>query len=113
MGNLSCLKARAGLWGSSLLAVISLSTAFAEPQSGRLLITAVNGTASYSVDNHNWIPLGPGMTLESGATLKTGDASTADLILKSSGTSLRLTPNSVLELRRLKKVVAGEEVITE
>jgi hypothetical protein len=53
------------------------------------------------------------MVLKRGATIKTGDDATADIILQYNGTVLRLTPNSMLTFEKLDKESAGEEVITE
>ena len=60
----------------------------------------------------NWLPLAPNLVLKQGAILRTEGNSTADVIIKSSGTALRLNPSTLLEVTRLEKEVAGEEVIT-
>lgn len=94
------------------LSVVSISTSKAEIQSGQVLIQAVKGVATYS-SGARWLPLKENMTVGRGAVLKTAADSTVDLILQSSGTVLRLTPNSTLSFDKLNKEAAGEEVITE
>jgi hypothetical protein len=95
-----------------LLFAAGLCAARAEHQSAQLLINSTRGQASYCADGVHWYPLGPDVILGKGAILRTGGSSTADLVLKSSGTALRMTPNTLLEVTRLEKEVAGEELIT-
>ena len=82
-------------------------------QSGELSVKSVQGIATCSMDYSSWAPLKPGMVLGKGAELKTGPDATADLEFDSSGTVLRLRPDSLLELARMDEVVAGENVITD
>ena len=103
---LSCLV------GLVALSVFSISTSKAEIQSGQVLIQAVKGVATYST-GARWQPLKENMTVGRGVVIKTDAGSTVDLILKHSGTVLRLTPNCTLSFDKLNKEVAGEEVITE
>jgi hypothetical protein len=107
------------LGGRSILAVglftiISLSTnAFAETQSGQLLIKDVHGTVSYRVDGQQWMPLKAGVVLGRGTAIRTEAASTADLILQYNGTVLRMIPDTVLSLEKLDRELTGADVITE
>ncbi|HUA38294.1 MAG TPA: FecR family protein [Candidatus Sulfopaludibacter sp.] len=100
-------------WAAGVLAVLCLSGASAEVQSGKLSVRSVQGTASYSVDHSSWAVLKPGMVLAQGAELRTGPGSTADLEFEYSGTVLRLRPDSLLELTRLAEMVAEENVIID
>jgi len=95
-----------------VLFAAGLFTARAEHQSAQLLIKSTRGQASYCADGIHWLPLGPDVVLSKGAVLRTGASSTADIVLKSSGTALRMIPNTLLEVTRLEKEAAGEEVIT-
>jgi hypothetical protein len=97
---------------SGTVLAAGLSTARAEHENAQLLIKSFRGDAFYCDDGVHWLPLVPNVVLGGGAILRTGRSSTADLILNSSGTALRMIPNSVLEVSRLEKEVAGEEVIT-
>lgn len=92
--------------------IVGLFAARAEHQNGQLVIKSVQGQASYCADCVHWHPLGPGLILGKGAVLRTGGSSTIDIILKSSGTAMRMIPNTFLEVTRLEKEVAGEDVIT-
>lgn len=88
------------------------STLSAESQSGEMLVQSVRGQGSYCADKVNWLPLAPNVVLKQGAILRTEGNSTADVVMKSSGTALRLIPSTLLEVTRLEKEAAGEEVIT-
>ncbi|MEY2467234.1 MAG: hypothetical protein QOD03_1755, partial [Verrucomicrobiota bacterium] len=92
---------------------ICLSTASAESASGQLYVKSIEGRAAFSADQGNWFPLEAGMVLGKGALLRTEAGSSADVILKASGTALRLVPNTLLEVAKLEKEIAGEEIITE
>ncbi len=96
-----------------MLIMVSLSAPSSEVQSGELSVKSVQGIATCSMDHSSWAPLKPGMVLGKGAELKTGPDATADLEFDSSGTVLRLRPDSLLELARMDEVVAGENVITD
>src|SRR5215469_6937912 len=63
-------------------------------QNGELLIQSVHGQGSYCIDKVNWLALAPGVALPQGAILRTEANSTADVIIKSSGTALRLNPST-------------------
>jgi hypothetical protein len=95
-----------------VLFAAGLVAARAEHQSAQLLIKSFRGQASYCVDGIHWKPLSTDVVLGKGAILQTGGNSTADIVLESSGTAIRMVPNTSLEVTRLEKEVAGEEVIT-
>jgi hypothetical protein len=90
----------------------SASTIGAEIQSAQVLIQEVKGTASYSTGG-SWQPLKQSMKLTEGAVIRTEGNSTVDLLFNSSGTALRLTPDSRLRLDKLRKERGGEQVITD
>ena len=93
-------------------AAVSVQITQAEVQNGRVLIKAIKGNVTYSTDGA-WQPLADTAVITRGTVIKTEANSTVDLILQSSGTVLRLTPNSKLGFDKLNKESAGEEVITE
>jgi hypothetical protein len=95
------------------LAAIGLSTASAEIQSGELRINSIQGTVTCSTDHSAWFKAKPDLVLHSGAILKTGSGSCADLVLDYSGTVLHMAPDSLLELARLDKEMAGENVVID
>jgi hypothetical protein len=84
----------------------------AEVQSGQVMIKAVQGNVTYSTGS-SWQTLKPNTLVTRGATIKTGADATVDLVLQYNGSVLRLIPNSTLNIEKLGKETAGEEVITE
>jgi hypothetical protein len=110
---LSNPMARTILSMSGMVAVLYLSPASAEIQSGEVLVKAVHGVATYSTDHVTWRPLQPDLILKRGAVLKTGADATADLVMEDSGTALRMTPDTELEVARLNTELAGEQLVTE
>jgi hypothetical protein len=88
-------------------------SASAQFQSDQLLVRATQGHVVYSVDHVNWRPLQPGVSLKSGAVLRTDTGATADVILKNCRTALRLAPESELEVARLAAAVVGNEVVAD
>lgn len=90
-----------------------LSPVSAETRSGEVLVKAVHGLATYSTDHTTWRALQPDAVLGPGAVLRTGDDATVDLVMEDSGTALRMTPGTELELAKLNTEVAGEQLITE
>lgn len=101
-----------GVFSSGMFFGTCLTTLSAESQAAELLVQSVRGQGSYCADKVNWLPLAPDVVLTQGAILRTEGNSTADVVIKSSGTALRLNPSTLLEVTRLEKEVAGEEVIT-
>jgi hypothetical protein len=106
-------RARMILSMSGMVAFLYLSPASAEIQSGEVLVKAVHGVATYSTDHVTWRPLQPDLILKRGAVLKTGADATADLVMEDSGTALRMTPDTELEVARLNTELAGEQLVTE
>ena len=90
-----------------------LSPVSAETRSGEVIVKAVHGLATYSTDNVTWLALAPDVVLGRGAVIKTGDDATVDLIMEDSGTALRLTPGTELELAKLDTQTAGEQLVTD
>jgi hypothetical protein len=91
---------------------VPITQAQAEVQPGQVLIKSVKGNVTYSTAG-SWQPLKENTVVSRGAAIQTGADSTVDLILQTSGTVLRLTPNSTLKFDKLNKESAGEEMITE
>lgn len=104
--------ALSGVFSLGIFFSTCLSSLASESQAGELLVQSVRGQGSYCADKANWLPLAANVVLKQGAILRTEGNSTADVIIKSSGTALRLNPSTLLEVTRLEKEVAGEEVIT-
>src|SRR4051812_23835719 len=90
-----------------------LMVASVRGETASIQIKSVQGRVLYSIDHQTWLSAEPELVLAPGSVLKTVDNSSADLILKDSSTVLRMTPGTVLEMKRLDKTVAGEQVITE
>jgi hypothetical protein len=100
----------------TLLAMLTVGcvwTVSAETQSGQILVTSVQGRATYSTDHITWRQLQPDLLLGPGAVLRTEADSTADLIMQDSGTAMRMTAGTELEVTRLHTEAAGEQTITE
>jgi hypothetical protein len=89
-----------------------LLDAYAEHQNAQLVIKSVHGYGSYCANGMNWLVLKPGVILSKGTVIRAGENSAVDLVLNSSGTALRMLPNTLLEVTKLEKEIAGEEVIT-
>jgi hypothetical protein len=83
-----------------MLGAGSASKSNAVTQPAEVVIQDIFGTASYSAGG-TWQPLKKDMKLSQGAIIKTAADSTVDLMLYSSFTALRLTPNSSLRLDKL------------
>jgi hypothetical protein len=114
MRHLMSSKARILLWSIGLFAGVFLAAASEEiPSSGQVLVQSVQGLATCSTNRVTWVPLRPGAVLGAGAILKTEADSTADLILKYSGSVLRMMPDTEIEVAKLDVTEAGEEIITE
>jgi hypothetical protein len=113
MSRLAFLSMRGICPATVILAAIGLSTASAEIQSGEVRINSIQGTVTYSTDHSTWRAVTPNQVLQSGAELKTAADSSADLVFDYSGTVLRMAPDSVLELAKLDKELAGENTIVE
>ena len=108
-----------GCTGRAVLSLLAaclasyLSSANAEVQSGQVLVHAVQGAATYSVNGGKAMPLKENVVLSRGAIVKTPAESTVDLILQYNGTVLRLMPGSTLTFDKLNKESAAEGTITE
>jgi hypothetical protein len=98
---------------TALVAITFSTPTQAEVVSGQVLVSGVQGAVTYSVTGKDWQPVREKMTLGSGATIKTAQDATADLVLQYNGSVLRMLPNSTLSFDKLSKESAGEEVITE
>ena len=83
-----------------ILGAGSASKSNAVMQPAEVVIKDIVGTASYSAGG-TWQPLKENMILSQGTIIKTDADSTVDLLLYSSFTALRLTPNSSLRLDKL------------
>jgi len=81
-------------------------------QPADVVIQEVHGTASYC-DGGVWRPLKKDMRLAAGAIIKTGAGSTVDLLLYSSRTALRLTPDSSVRLDKLLKAPGTDMAVTD
>jgi len=98
------------LLASSLASYLTIANA--QVQSGQVLIKAVNGSATYSTGGDS-LQLKENVVLSRGATIKTSDGATVDLVLQYNGTVLRLLPNSTLKFDKLNKENAAEGIVTE
>lgn len=110
MNAVQLLVGRSVLAAAILLTLITASRG--ELQSGKLLVKAVSGDVTCTMGGSSKA-VKAGDYLDRGTAIKTGRASTADLILEYNGSVLRVLPESTLELAKLDKEQAGESVITE
>jgi len=104
------LVARSGFF---LLIVLIAFVAHGGIQSCKVFVQAVTGSVQYSTDEGAWQPLAANVSLSGGVAIKTSANSTADLLLNYNGSVIRLTPNTVLRLEKLRMEKAAEETITE
>lgn len=74
---------------------------------------AVNGTVTFVADGAPVRPLAANARLSPGESIVTGAGSTADLTFEDSGTALRLTPGTKLDIARLDKESIGGTTVTE
>ena len=95
-----------------ILGAGSASESNAVMQPAEVVIQDIIGTASYSTGG-TWQPLKKNMKLSHGAIIKTDADSTVDLLLYSSATALRLTPNSSLRLDKLNKEAGFDMEVTD
>ncbi|HJN89828.1 MAG TPA: FecR domain-containing protein, partial [Verrucomicrobiota bacterium] len=86
---------------AGLAAVGLLLAAQANAREGQALVQAVRGEAKVSLDGSKWLPMQAGQLLKTGAFVKTGVQSQADLFLGINGSMLRLTANTELKFNRL------------
>ena len=98
--------------GSTLQSEGSTTPSKAAAQPADAVVQDVVGNASYCMDG-TWHPLKKNMKLGHGAVIKTEADSTVDLLLHSSLTALRLTPESSLRLDKLNREVGFDAEITE
>jgi hypothetical protein len=85
----------------------------AEMQPGEIVVRSVDGLAAYSADGSNWAVLQPHLVLGGGIVLKTEADATVDLVMRYSGTALRLTPGTVLEVATLTVEDTRADLVTE
>ena len=81
--------------------------------SSQALVSAVNGSVEYSTTGTEWKAVRGNLLLSSGTTIRTKADSTVDLVLKDSGSVVRLVPDTTLRIEKLATEMAGEEAITE
>ena len=94
-----------------LIATGLLFTAQANTRDGQALVQAVNGEATVSLDGSKWLPLQAGQLLKTGAVVKTGADSRADLFLGINGSLLRLTADTELKFNKLAVKISPIEPI--
>ncbi|HPY31007.1 MAG TPA: FecR family protein [Verrucomicrobiota bacterium] len=78
------MKKLATLIPTAVVAGLALAFAFsvaAQPQQVTAKVTRINGSARYSTDAANWMPLKVGMELGSGTVIQTAAGSIVDLVL--------------------------------
>jgi hypothetical protein len=96
-----------------LLLALVVKNAYGEIEPGQVLVKFVTGEATYSTTDNHWQPIEAGDSLSRNALIKTGPASTADLIILQSGTVLRMMADTTLGFTELDQEQTGEETITE
>ena len=91
-----------------------LFAAQANAREGRALVQSISGDAkTLSMDGSKWLPLQTGQLLKSGAVVKTGVKSQADLFLGINGSMLRLAANTELIFTRLTVEISAIEPIAK
>lgn len=105
--------ARAGISLLTLFVAVAVSPAKAEIQSGQVIIQAVTGTVTCAGEDGVWKAVTANTVLTRGMTIKTDGNATADLLFGYNGTVLRMTPSTALELAKLNRQAAGEDIVTE
>src|SRR5262249_6511914 len=95
------------------LATVCVLNVSAETQPAQMLVKAIQGQAAFSTDHKTWQPLTANTVLQQGAEIRTEANSSADLILQSSDTGLRMTAGPTMEVTKLSMLTAGEDVITQ
>src|SRR5882757_8823319 len=103
-------------WVCLVLGMIVFATVIslkAESSAARISIKAVNGNATSCTNGTTFQPLHAGDFTGPGSILKTDSSTTVDLILLDSGTVLRMLPDTTLQLAKLNKQKAGEQIMTE
>lgn len=85
----------------------------AELAAARITIKTVIGRATSCTNEVTFRPLHAGDFTGPGTILKTEADSTVDLILEDSGTVLRMLPDTTLQLAKVNKQKAGEQIMTE
>jgi hypothetical protein len=78
-----------------------LFTAQANAREGQALVQSISGEVTMLANGGKWLPLQTGEMLKSGAVVKTGAKSRADLFLGINGSMLRLAANTELKFTRL------------
>jgi hypothetical protein len=98
----------------SLLAVaLWTSPLGAQTQPGKGVVRAIKGTATYSTDGVNFLPLKAGAVLPAGTTIKTGAESLVDIFLGNSAGVVRVVENSTLALDKLTLTDTGADTVVE
>ncbi|HEY6167975.1 MAG TPA: hypothetical protein VI454_08050 [Verrucomicrobiae bacterium] len=100
----------------ALIAAIFVATspaARAAVQQGEAVAVAVKGTADYTVNGRDWLPLRANDTLKPGAEIRTADGASVDLFLNYNGPVVAVQPGSHLVLSKLDREEKGDQVVTD
>ena len=95
-----------------ILGAGSTTNSVAVMQPSEAVVHDLVGSASYNTGG-TWQPLKKDMRLSHGAIIRTDADSTVDLLLHSSLTALRLTPNSSVRLDKLNREAGFDTELTE
>jgi hypothetical protein len=90
-----------------------LFTAQANAREGQALVQSISGEVTMLANGGKWLPLQTGEMLKSGAVVKTGAKSQADLFLGINGSMLRLAANTELKFNRLAIMESPIEPIAQ
>lgn len=91
----------------------SMAAAQDKVQPGRAEVRSLKGTVTSSTNGAPARPVKAGDVLPSGAVVKTGPASSVDLVLGPSAGALRLAENSTLNLDKLQFTETGADTAVE
>jgi hypothetical protein len=95
------------------LIAIGLTACLQAQTPGKAQVRATKGSVTYSTAGSAAAPLKVGTTLYSGATIKTGAGSYADLFLGNSAGFIRITENSTVSLDKLAFMDTGADTVVE
>jgi hypothetical protein len=101
------------VFAALFLASLPATASDTEKPGGQVIVQTVTGDVKL-IDSHgNRQALTADTTISTGTAIETGANGAVDLMLQYNGTALRLTPGSRLELTKLAKEQAGDELVTE
>ncbi len=100
-------------WAAAASLVISKVGAADNNKGGAVTVYAINGSARVSSGNSDSKPLKPGQQVSAGSTITTGQNSSVDLVMPSSGSAVRVNPGSTLDVNKASSTLCGDQFVTD